>query len=159
MAAFTVDHSKASQGRYMAPEGFYECVISEVKLDQTQSGKEYLRIFLTVRDDVDQDGQNESIDWPVWKRREPGRNDPNGFPLGTIQHISRVTKLANGLSFESFDDWMTAITRKPIKVEIRHEEYNGNTRAKVAYVFETERANMSLGNQGFVEVDEGELPF
>lgn len=160
MGFMTVDHSKAQQGRYLPPEGIYECLIKEVKFDTTKGGTEYLHISLEVRDDVQQEGQGESIDWPVWRKKEPTRNDPAGFPAGTIQHISRVVKFDNGVNFETIDDWMKALTKKPIRVEIKHDEYQGNVRAKVAYVYETEAPEISLSAQGFVAVaTDEELPF
>lgn len=159
MAFVTIDHSKAQQGRYMPPEGVYECLIKNAQNSMTRNGTEYLQINLTIRDDVAQEGAGETIDWPVWRKKAPTRNDPDGFPAGTIQHISRVTGLANGTNFETIDDWMRALSNKPIRVEIRHEEYNGNTRARVSYVHETEQPDISPQAQGFVEVKDGELPF
>ena len=160
MSFMTVDHSKAQQGRYMPPEGEYECLIQEAKYDTTRGGTEYLRITLRIREDVEQEGQGETIDWPVWKKKQPTSKDPEGFPAGTIQHISRVVNFENGTSFDSIDDWMRALAKKPIKVEIRHEEYQGNTNARVRYVHETEYSNVSLSAQGFVAVDpDEEMPF
>ena len=160
MGFMTVDHSKAQQGRFLAPEGTYECIISAARINKTQKGTEYLQINLSIREDVEQPCAGENIEWPVWKKKEPTRNDPNGFPQGTIQHISRVVKLENGLSFDTFDDWTRAIQGKPIRVEIRHEEYNGSTRARVSYVYATEHPEVSLRDQGFVPVDaDEELPF
>ena len=159
MGFITVDHNKAQQGRYMAPEGIYECLIHEAKFDKTAKGTEYIHITLGIRDDVPQEGQGENIDWPVWKKKEPSRQDPNGFPAGTIQHISRVVKLANGADYATIDDWFKAITRKPIRVEVKHEEYLGTTRARVGYVYETEHPKVSLAGQGFVQVGEDDLPF
>lgn len=160
MSFLTIDHTKAQQGRYMPPEGQYECLIKEAKYDQTQKGTEYLRITLDIRDDVSQEGMGETIDWAVWKKREPARVDPAGFPLGTIQHISRVVGFDNGQSFGTIDEWMKALVKKPIRVEIRHEEYNGTARARVGYVFETEHPDISLSTQGFTPVaTDEELPF
>lgn len=159
MAFITVDHSKARQGRWVAPEGFYECIIGAAKISRTNKGTEYLQISLGVRADVEQEGAGEVIDWPVWKKREPTRNDPGGFPAGTIHHLSRVAGIPNNQNFETIDEWMRAITRKPIRVEIRHEEYNGETRAKVAYIYDSQAPAPSLQSQGFVEVKDEDLPF
>lgn len=159
MGFITVDHSKAQQGRYMPPEGNYECVIKDAKYDTTMGGKQYLHITLTIRDDIKQEGAGESIDWPVYKKREPGRNDPSGFPAGTLQHISRVSGMNNGANYETIEDWMKALIRKPIRVDIKHEEYNGSTKARVSYVYETEHPSVSLGAQGYIEVNDEDVPF
>jgi hypothetical protein len=160
MGFITVDHSNAQQGRFLPPEGVYECMIASAVLNTTNGGTEYLKIKLTIRGDVPQAFPGETIEWPVWRKKEPTQLDPDGFPLGTIQHISRVVKLENGQIFDTFDDWTKAITGKPIRVEIKHDEYQGNVRAKVAYVFETEAPNVSLSALGFVAVaTDEELPF
>lgn len=161
MGFITVDHSKAQQGRFLPPEGIYECLIASAVLNTTNGGTEYLKIKLTIRGDVPQAFPGETIEWPVWRKKEPTQLDPDGFPLGTIQNISRVVKFENGQSFDTFDDWTKAITGKPIRVDIKHKEYNGNTNAQVAYVYETEYPNITLKEQGFVpvEVSDEELPF
>lgn len=159
MAFLTVNHDEAQQGRYVAPEGFYECVISEARYDKTKGGTEYLRITLTIRDDVEQEGMGERIDWPIWRKKAPTPRDPDGFPVGTIQQLSRVMQFAQGKEFASIDEWMAALAHKPLRVEIKHEEYNGRTNARVAYIFDTEHPNVSIKNQGFVEVEDEELPF
>jgi len=155
----TVDHSKAGQGRWVTPEGFYECLIDSAKYARTGKGTDYLSISLSVRRDVEQAGAGEAIDWPVWKKKEPTRNDPEGFPAGTIQNLSRVAGIPNGQAFETIDEWMRAIAKKPIRVEIRHEEYNGETRSRVAYIYVSQAPAPPLQSQGFVEVEDDDLPF
>lgn len=159
MGFMTVNHEQAQQGRYMAPEGDYECVITEAKYDKTRGGTEYLHIVLQIRDDVAQEGRGETIDWPVWKKKQPTRNDPDGFALGTIQQISRVAQLPNGQDYPTIDDWMRALNHKPIKVQVKHETYNDHLNARVGFVYPTEHPEMSSSAQGFVEVNEEDLPF
>jgi len=155
----TVNHEKGQNGRWLAPEGFYECIINSAKITQTGKGKDYLQIILGVRADVEQEGAGEVIDWPVWKRREPTKNDPGGFPAGTIHYLSRVAGILNGQNFETIDDWMRAITKKPIRVEIRQVVYNGDIRARVAYIYDSQARVPSLQSQGFIEVKDDDLPF
>ncbi len=157
--SFTVDYSKAQQGRYMPPEGRYECIIQESKYDKTKNGTEYLRLTLSIREDVEQEGMGEVIDWPIWRLRNPVKGDPEGFPQRTIQNISRAVQFDNGQDFDSFDQWMKALINRTIQVEIKHEEYNDRTNARVSYVFETEHPSVSPQAQGFVPVEEGDLPF
>ena len=162
MSFFKTDHSKAQQGRYMPPEGFYECAIQDAKFDITRSGTEYLHIVLAVRDDVEQEGQGEFIDWAVWRKKTPTSHDPDGFSVGQIQQISRVTGMENGVAFDTIDDWMRALRGRLIRVEIKHEEYKGNTNAKVAYCYESEHLAVVVSDQannGFVKVDDEDLPF
>lgn len=159
MSFVSVDHSKAQQGQFTPEPGLYECVIASAKLATTRNGAEHISLTLEIRDDVPQDGQGESFNWPLWKKKQPRPSDPAGFHAGTIHSISRVVGLENGKSYDTIDDWLRAIIRKPIRVEVRHEEFNGRTQARVSYCFETEHPNLSAAAQGFVQVDDEELPF
>ena len=92
------------------------------------------------------------------KRTEPPRTRTVSRPAH--QHISRVVKLDNGADYATIDDWFKAITRKPIRVEVKHEEYLGTTRARVGYVYESEHPEVSLAGQGFCPGgNEDDLPF
>jgi len=158
MSFLKIDHEKAQQGRYMPPEGQYECLIKMAKYSMTRNGTEYLHIALLVRDDVEQEGMGESIDWSVWRKRSPGRHDPDGFAAGTIQHISKVVGFENGMEFATIDDWMRALKGRTVRVEIKHEEYNDRVRARVAYSYETEHPEVKSGSD-FAPVDDEDLPF
>lgn len=159
MAFVKVDHSKAQQGRFIPEEGIYECVIANAKLASTRSGTEHISIDLEIREDVPQEGQGETFNWPVWRKREPKSIDPDGFPAGSIHAISRVTGLPNDSEYATIDDWLRAIIRKPIRVEVRREEFNNRTQARVSYCYETEHPNLSASAQGFIQVDDEETPF
>ena len=81
-----------------------------------------------------------------------------------IANVMKMLDIDRMPSFEEIkhatnDDWFKAITHKPIRVEIKHEEYLGNTRARVGYVYESEHPEVSLAGQGFVEVNDEDLPF
>lgn len=160
MSFLKIDHEKAQQGRYMPPEGQYECLITMAKYNMTRNGTEYLHISLLIRDDVEQEGMGEVIDWSVWRKRKPGRQDPDGFAAGTIQHISKVVGFENGMEFSTIDDWMRALKGRTVRVEIKHEEYNDRVSAKVAYSYPSEHPNLGPAiPQGFVEVDDADDPF
>ncbi|MHC1785456.1 MAG: DUF669 domain-containing protein [Christensenellales bacterium] len=155
--SFTVNHSQASQGRFVAAEGIYECLIKGAKRAETRGGTAYLQLELFIREDIAQQSQGEVIEWPVWRKKEPGRSDPEGFPIGTIQHISRIAGFENGQEFPTLDAWLLALTGRPIRVEIKHEEYNGSTQARVWKVYESQKPAVQAG---FVAVDPGEeMPF
>ena len=160
MSFLKIDHEKAQQGRYMPPEGQYECLITMAKYNMTRNGTEYLHISLLIRDDVEQEGMGEVIDWSVWRKRKPGRQDPDGFAAGTIQHISKVVGFENGMEFSTIDDWMRALKGRTVRVEIKHEEYNDRVSAKVAYSYSSDHPNLGPAiPQGFVEVDDADVPF
>jgi len=153
-----VNHDQAQQGRYMPPEGRYECLIKAARYDMTRGGTEYLHITLAIRNDVEQEGMGETIDWPVWRKKAPTPRDPDGFALGTIQHLSKVVGFENGREFPTIDDWMRALVDRPVCVDIKHEEWNDRVRARVAYSYETEHPEVKSGSD-FAPVDDEDLPF
>lgn len=159
MSFMQVDHNKAQQGSYMPPEGIYEVIISSMQYNVTQSGTEYLQVKLDIRTDVMQEGMGESINWPIWRKKEPTPMDPDGFPSGVIQSLSRCAGLENGKSYPTMDAWINDLLRKPLRVEIKHNEWNGRVRPRVSYIYETEYPDVRAEAAGFVPVDDAEMPF
>lgn len=155
--AFVINHEEAQQGRYLAPEGDYEVVVAEAKFDRTFGGKDYIKLTLRIREDLEQEGLGETIEFPIWKRRDPTTKDPDGYPNGTLQMLSRCAGLDNGLKLNGLDDLLDAWTNKPLKVTVKHDTYNDVTRAKVSYVYPSDHPEVKAG---FVKVDDDEpLPF
>lgn len=155
-----INHSQAQQGRFVAPEGRYECIIRSARYDSTMGGTEYLRITLDIRNDVPQECQGEAIEWSVWRKKQPGPRDPDGFAIGTIQHLSKVVGFDNGQEFASIDDWMRALSGRLICVDIKHEEFNGRINARVSYSYETEHPNVQPGaDMPAVNDDDSDFPF
>ena len=97
---------------HLAPEGDYEVVVAEAKFDRTFGGKDYIKLTLRIREDLEQEGLGETIEFPIWKRRDPTTKDPDGYPNGTLQMLSRCTGLDNGLQLNGLDDLLDAWTNK-----------------------------------------------
>lgn len=159
MAFVKINHDEARQGPYMPPEGFYEVIIASMQYAATNSGTEYLRVKLDIRADIAQEGAGESIDWPIWRKKEPTPRDPDGFPNGTIQAISRCAGLESGVEYANMDAWINALLQRPIRVEIRHNEWQGRVRAQVSYLHETEHPVVNPTPKGFIAVSDEEVPF
>ena len=64
--------------------------------------------------------------------------------------------MPNGTKLAGMDDLLQAWTGKTLKVDIRHKERNGYTNADVGYVYPSDYPDME---EGFVAVDDGDLPF
>ena len=152
----TINHEQAAQGKYLVPEGTYEALISEAKFDTTGSGTEFIRLRLQIREDIPQSEGGQSFDWPIWKLKAPASTDPGGYSNARLQNISRCAGLANGTELEGMDDLLQAWTGKAIKVEIKHNERNGYTNADVGYIYPSEHPDI---RQGFIAVEDGDLPF
>ena len=139
MIAFIVNYKRAEQGDFLAPQGDYETIISQAKFDCTVSGKDYIRLTLRIREDIAQEGAGELLEYPIWKRCEPTVRDPEGYPHYTLQVLARCAGLQNGLKFAVLSDLLDALYRRPIKVCVKHEKYNGVIREKVSYIMPSDQ--------------------
>jgi hypothetical protein len=86
--------------------------------------------------------------------KTPTIRDPEGYRLGTIQMICKCIGISEGTNFESLAEWLQAITSMPIKVEVKHQEYNGKDRININYL-PTEFPEVAQGTA----VNPDELPF
>ncbi len=132
--AFSVDHDKASKGRYLPPEGEYETVIKAARPNVTREGVPFLDFRLTIREDVAQAGQGETIRYAVWRRKTPAKFDPEGYPAGVVQSLLRCAGIQNGVRFESLQECMRCLAGLAIRVRVKHEELNGAIKARVCYI-------------------------
>lgn len=74
---FIIDYDKAQEEKgLLLPQGDYEALIDQAKIDTTMGGKEYIRFSLRVREDVNQEGAGQRLEYRLWKRREPQEADP-----------------------------------------------------------------------------------
>lgn len=131
--AFSVNHSQASQGKYIPLEGTYEVVFQKAEEKVTPNLKHLINFTFLIRTDVMQDEQGETFEFAMFPLNSPSPRDPEGYRLGTIQMICKCVGIAEGMNFESLADWLDAITGLPIKVEVKHREYNGKTQINVNY--------------------------
>ena len=126
-----VDYQQAAVSAI--PEGKYEVVIKTVDFENTKNGTDYIGVVMVVRNDIEQKYKNRKIFYQLWKRKEPSEADKvfGGYGCAEIQALSKAAGLENGKNYDSFDDWFISLEGKSLKVNIRHEEYNGNTNARV----------------------------
>ncbi len=152
--AFSVNHSQASQGRYLPPEGTYEVVFQKAEEKTTQSGKRLINFTFRIREDVMQDEQGQEFEFAMFPLNNPSARDPEGYRLGTIQMICKCIGVAEGMNFESISDWLDNLTGLPIKVEVKQRMYNDKPQINVNYE-PTEFPQVSTG----AAVNPDELPF
>ena len=76
--------------------------------------------------------------------------------------------MPDGQSYNTIEQWMAALNNKPILIDVKHEEYNGNTNAVVKYMSETKvpQVNHKFGERqqstpiaGFTQVEDEDLPW
>jgi hypothetical protein len=113
------------------PVGEYEVIISKVEPGvSSQKKTPQIATELTVRDDVDQPGKKRKIFHTLY------------FTPNTVQmnmSFLAALGLTGQQNFATIEDFAKAIVYKPLRVKIKHEEYENNqgetkTRERVHYV-------------------------
>lgn len=168
--AFGVDYSKASEGG-LIPEGEYEVIIKNAGEDVTKNGTHHLSIPMIVRNDIEQPRKNARIWHKIWKKKEPTETDNQcgGFSSAQIQSLSKAAGLPNGKQYADLGEWCEDLNAKLARVTVKHEDWNGNTNARVAFVNPSKHSvcnHIFKSSDGvvpansFQEVDDdGDLPF
>ena len=128
MSFLRTDYSNIGGGFEPLPIGEYECIISEVKVDKSQSGYDMLKLTLTIRDDVPQHGQKRKFFDNVVAMEKT---------MWRFNAIAKAAGLPAGQEFATIGDFAKAIQYKPVRVKNKHEEYNGSKQDRIAYYMES----------------------
>lgn len=149
MAFLTTNYDDIKGNFEPLPIGDYECVISEVKIEKSKNtGNDMLKLTLTVRDDVNQEG----------KKRKFFDNIVNVPTMAwKFQQLAKAVGIPSGQSFETLHQFATAVQFKPVRVRNKHEEYNGNVNDRVAY-YSKSKISMSTSTEPF-DINDEDIPF
>lgn len=121
---FQLDPEQAKSGFEPLPIGEYECIVTEAEVTTSSSGNPMIKVTLTVRDDVEQDGHKRKIfDNLVATEKAMFKFHQVGKAIGVEQ----------APSIESFAQ---SILYKPVRIKNKHEEYNGKVNDRVAVYLE-----------------------
>lgn len=136
---FRNNFNEADSGNGIKPEGWYECLIVKVEERQTKNGAWGLNFSLVIRNDVGQRYGNGYIFHTIWKKREPNANDAavKGYNFGQLMALARAAKLPDGKDYETLAQFCEELVKKPLRVKLIHEEWNGNTQERVGDLAET----------------------
>ena len=147
------------------PEGEYECIITKAHIDVTKSGKEYISIPMTIREDIEQPYKKGKIFYALWKRREPSALDMEveRYSFDQLMQVCEACGIPAGTNFESLEDILDKISWKPVLCRLKHDEYNGKQQEKVHYLKKTGHpVNVQAPVYAApepAEEDDGDLPF
>lgn len=141
---FTNDYSQADQGG-LKPEGDYEVIITKAEEKQTKNGETGLNLSMVIRNDVEQKYQNGYIFHTLWKRKEPTAADMqvNGYGFGQIMALGKAAGLPDGKDYADLAAFLADVVKKPVRVHLIHEEYNGTEQERVSYINPTKYPNVS----------------
>lgn len=154
MGFLKTDYTDVNAGFSALPIGEYECIISKVEMTKAQSGNQMIKVTLTVRDDIEQEGRKRKffdnlvvLDNMMWK----------------FQQVSKAVQLPAGQDIATPEDFAQAIQYKPVRIKNKHEMYNDEKQDRVAYYIESkaEGGDFSGGNDGSGQIDisDDDLPF
>ena len=146
--AFQINHAAAFD---IIPEGEYEFLITSCRINATRGGTEYIDVQLTVRNDIAQKQQNRVVYHAIWRAKQPKPDDAacDGFMASNINQLSRAANLTNGKSYNGIDEWCSDLVGKPLRAVVYHDEYNGNTNARVNRLNKTNFPDVQHRGQGY----------
>ncbi len=133
---FKNNYAEADMGNNIKPEGDYECIIQKIEERTTRNGATGLNISMVIRNDVEQKFRNGFIFHTLWKRREPTEMDKqvNGYGFGQVMALGKSAGLPDGKDYESLTEFCNDLINKPVRVNLKHEEYNGKMQERVNYL-------------------------
>ena len=152
---FAVNHSQATQGRYLPPDGEYEVIIRQAAQKTTQSGKTFISFTSEIRSDVVQPEQGAQFEHTLFKSKAPTPRDPDGYSLGQVQTICKATRIPEGTNFNGIDDWLSATIGRTAKLEVKNGMYNDRPKIDVRW----SESEFSEYQEGVVVGTEEDLPF
>jgi hypothetical protein len=136
------------------PIGEYECFVSKVEVTESSNKNPMLKVTLTVRDDVEQQGQ---------KRKFFDNMVESEKMMWKFNQVAKAVQLEEGVELETLEDFAAAIQYKPVRIKNKHEVYNGETNDRIATWKESQYggdfgSGDSLEN-GSIEIGDDDLPF
>lgn len=153
---FKVDYENV--GGEIQP-GTYEVVVTKAYETETKAGRKHIKLYLTVRNDVNQSHKNQNIFHDIWTKKE----DNVTYTPASLNMVCKGLAVPNGTNFKTIDDVLKALNKRAVKITVQNEESNGYTNLRikkweptsfpnVAHVFKEELP------EGFVVSNE-DIPF
>lgn len=183
MAFLTADYSNNQENSFGAmPTGNYEVLINKAQEQATKNGAESLQLDLLIRNDLDKvptlaetnaKYHNRHVFMDNWKRKNTNQYDTDSF-----QYILDAAKVPEGTVLNSVDDFIKAITGKPVQAYIKNEDntYNGKTEKvnrvapwnisetnypEVNHKFKDSKKSTDnpFDSKGDISIDDSDIPF
>lgn len=156
--AYKYDEKQAKGAFEPLPIAEYEAIISNVEPKVAKSNAKYLNLTLTIRNDVEQGGQNRKMFAMVMLE---------GKAVFQLHQLLKNVGTDEGAEFENEESLIRHILYKPIRFKNKHEEYEGKTNDRLAYWMPTQHptnAGQSMADTSdpfstLIEINESDLPF
>lgn len=150
MGFLRTDYTDVNTGFAPLPIGEYECIVSDVKVAETSTGKTMLKCTLTVRDDVEQEGQKRKFFDNIVEQENM---------MWKFQQVAKAAQLPAGEDLATIEDFAAAILYKPVRIKNKHEVYNEEKQDRIAYWLEAKFEGGGMAPSGTVDISDDDLPF
>lgn len=154
MGFLKVNYDEAG-GFDVLPVGDYECMVSEVKVTESSTGKPMLKATLTIRDDIEQGGQKRKIFDNMVEQENM---------MWKFQQVAKAAGIPNNADLDTLSDFAGAIQFKPVRISLGQRTYNGELQNNVKAWKESKYSDgadvdfATLGDGG-IDVNDEDLPF
>ena len=118
MSFFTYDKNQAGDFSPLEPAE-YECMITEAKPTTSSTGNPMIKVTLTIRPDVEQDGAKRKI------------FDNIVFTEKAMFKAHQLAGAVGVATADSIEEYAQQLFAKPVRVKTKNEEYNGKINPKV----------------------------
>jgi single-stranded DNA-binding protein len=141
MSFFKVDHKEAKGGAFEPVKpGMYEVIIEKAEYKVSSGGNDMIKLQMVIRDDVGQEFQKRKLfdnivfaDNTAWK----------------VQQFLKAVALPDGTEIADIDHCIELVSYKPVKLKVKHEEYQGKTQERVDFYEESDHGlGGGASNQG-----------
>jgi hypothetical protein len=151
MGFLRTDYSEVNTGFAPLPVGEYECIVSDVKVATTSTNKPMLKVTLTVREDVEQEGQKRKFFDNIVEQENM---------MWKFQQVAKAAQLPQGEDIDTLADFASAIQYKNVRIKNKHEVYNGETQDRIAYWMESNGGAGGGAPEGqTIDISDEDLPF
>lgn len=165
MSFFNYDSKQAGNAGFEpVPAGEYEVIISEAKVDTFSTGNRGIKVTLTIRDDVDQEGG---------KRKVFDNFVESPAAAFKFHNLAKGLEWSEGMTADTLEDYADAIRYQAVRVKLRVKAASGGYEAKneVVTYLPTQAASHSGGGFGnptsdpfqnngkAIDISDDDLPF
>ncbi len=115
--------------------GIYEALVQNVSEQYTEgNGKKHLNVSIVIRNDVQQNHQNAMLNYKIWTSDRPDIKTIDGYVEFSLAMMCRACSLPEQINVGSVDELSKLWIRKPLRIKVEDQEYNGNTYANISRV-------------------------
>lgn len=153
MGFLRTDYSEVNGDFAPLPIGTYECIVSEVKVTKTATtNKPMLKVTLTVRDDIEQEGQKRKFFDNIVEQENM---------MWKFQQVAKAAQFPEGTDVESLEHFAELLQYKTVAIKNKHREYNGEKQDSIGSWLESkaEGGGEAFTGNGQLDISDDDLPF